>query len=134
MTYAVAVVAAMVVVTVFNTWCLWRVLDRLGVLRRFEERLSSLTHTLALLTDITEGCFQAVVSQLQQDQSQKAAATVGRVARQRRMVGAARRGRSVPDIAADEEVAESEVRLRLHLAKQGRITEMERGSDGSMLP
>ena len=40
----------------------------------------------------------------------------GRVATQRRVSAAAKRGRSVQDIAAKEKMSESEVRLRLQMA------------------
>jgi len=128
MTY---VVAAMAVVMVGQSWCLWRVLDRLGVLDRFEDRLASLSHTLMLLTDTTETCFQVVASQLEKEQTERAAASPGRVGRQRRIVAAARRGRTVGEIAAQEEVAEGEARLRLHLAEQGEHP--ERGRHGQLL-
>jgi hypothetical protein len=128
MTYAVA---GMAVVMVFQTWCLWRVLDRLGVLDRFEDRLASLSHTLMLLTDTTETCFQVVASQLEKDQTDRTTSSPGRVGRQRRIVAAARRGRSTGEIAAQEEVAEGEARLRLHLADQG--DQQERGRHGQML-
>ena len=101
-------------------WCLWRVLDRLRVLTRVEDRLSTLTHTMALLTDTTETCFQAIAGQLDDERPTRAAAPVEWATRQRRVVGAARRGRSVTDIAVAEKVAESERRLRLHLADQTR--------------
>jgi len=128
MTY---VVAAMAVVMVGQSWCLWRVLDRLGVLDRFEDRLASLSHTLMLLTDTTETCFQVVASQLEKEQTERAAASPGRVGRQRRIVAAARRGRTVGEIAAQEEVAEGEARLRLHLAERGEHP--ERGRHGQLL-
>jgi hypothetical protein len=126
MTY---VVGAMVVMMMVETWCLWRVLDRLGAVGRLEERLASLTVTLSLLTDTTETCFQVIAGQL--EQSPRPVAAVGRAARQRRMVGAVSRGRSVSEIAGDEEVAESEVHLRLYLAEQDAGP--ERGHDGPML-
>jgi hypothetical protein len=128
MTYAIAVMA---LVVVFETWCLWRVLDRLSVVARVEDRLSTLTHTLALLTDTTETCFQAIAGQLDQDRP-RGVPPEGAVRgmRQRRVVGAARRGRSVTDIATQEDVAESEVRLRLHLADPD--TYAERGRHGSV--
>ena len=138
MTY---VLTGMGVVMVFEAWCLWRVLDHLGVVGRFEERLSSLTHTLTLLIDTTEDCFQLVAGQLGQERSSQAVSSTGRVARQRRVVGAARRGRTVAEIAAEEELAESEVRLRLHLAAQDgnqrngnqKNGNQKRGRHGSML-
>jgi DNA-directed RNA polymerase specialized sigma24 family protein len=114
------IASAMGLVMAFETWCLWRVLDRLSVLSRFEDRLSTLTHTMTLLTDTTETCFQAVAAQLEQERPARTAAPAERATRQRRVVVAARRGRSVTDIAAAEEVAEGEVRLRLHLAEQAR--------------
>lgn len=110
MTYVMGVMA---LVVAFETWCLWRVLDRLSVVGRVEDRLATLTHTLALLTDTTETCFQAIAGQIDPDRPR---ASAERAMRQRRVVGAARRGRSVTDIANLEHVAESEVRLRLHLA------------------
>ena len=125
LTYAIAVLA---VVLLFQSWCIWRVLDRLGVLERFEDRLASLSHTLMLLTDTTETCFQVIASQLEKEQSERAASSPGRVGRQRRIVAAARRGRSVGEIAVQEEVAEGEARLRLHLADQGDSPERRRGS------
>ena len=129
-----SVVAVMVVVMAVETWYLWRVLVCLDLLgRRFigpvEDRLSSLTHSLTLLIDTTETCFQVVATQLGQEQT--AATSAERAARQRRMVRAVRRGRSVAEMAADEKVAQGEVRLRLHLAKQDG--NKERGRHGSML-
>jgi hypothetical protein len=105
------VLAVLVAVMVFELWMLYRIAGRLGALGRMEDRLSSLTHTIALLTDTTEGCFNLVAAQLEP------AARSGRTrtARQRRVVGAASKGRTISDIAADEELAESEVVLRLAL-------------------
>jgi hypothetical protein len=122
MTYAVA---AMAVVMVFESWCLWRVLDRLGVVGRVEDRLLSLTQTIRLLTDTTETCFQVIAGQLELEQSQRTVSSNGRAVRQRRVVGAARRGRSMTEIAAEEEIAEGEVRLRLHFAEQDGNAERE---------
>ncbi len=115
-----ASVVAVALMLACAIWCLWRVLNRLSVLTRVEDRLSTLTHTMALLTDTTETCFQAIARQLEHERSTPVAAPVERATRQRRVVGAARLGRSVTDIAVAEEVAEGEVRLRLHLAEQTR--------------
>ena len=128
MVYALAVMA---VVMVVQTWCLWRVLSRVGAIERVEDRLASLTHTLMLLTDTTETCFQVVANQLEAEQAQRAGSATARAGRQRRIVAAARRGRPVGEIAANEEVAEGEARLRLHLAAQDDRS--ERGRHGSML-
>jgi len=117
MTYVVVAVGFIITC---ETWVLWRALSRLSVLRRVEDRLATLTHSVALLTDTTETCFQAIAGQIEGDRKTQVVAPVERAKRQRRVVGAARRGRSVADIAVAEEVAESEVRLRLHLADQPR--------------
>jgi hypothetical protein len=131
MTYVIAALAAMAVLMVVQSWCLWRVLNRLGTLERFEDRLASLSHTLMLLTDTTETCFQVIATQLEKEQSERTASSPGRVGRQRRIVAAARRGRSVGEIAAQEEVAEGEARLRLHLAEQGE--NKDKGRHGPLL-
>jgi hypothetical protein len=109
-------VAAMAIVLLFESWCLWRVLDRLGALDRFEDRLANLSHTLMLLTDTTETCFQVVANQLEKEQPNRPAAPP-RAGRQRRVVSAAKRGKSMAEIAVDEDVAESEARLRVQLAR-----------------
>ena len=121
----------MAVLMVIQSWCLLRVLNRLGTLERVEDRLASLSHTLMLLTDTTETCFQVIATQLEKEQSERTASSPGRVGRQRRIVAAAKRGRSVGEIAAQEEVAEGEARLRLHLAEQGESK--DKGRHGPML-
>ena len=100
------VASVMGLIMACEIWCLWRVLDRLLVLTRVEDRLSTLTHTMALLTDTTETCFQAIAGQLEYERPTRAAAPVLRATRQRRAVGAARRGRSVTEIAVAVKVAE----------------------------
>ena len=110
-----AVTVALVVVSGIETWLLCRVVRRVEVLGRIDERVSSLAHTIALLTDTTEACFNAVAAQLQTTASPRPART--RASKQRRVVEAASHGRSVAEIAAAEELAESEVRLVLHLAQ-----------------
>jgi hypothetical protein len=121
------VTAALVVVLVIDTWLLCRVASRIGVMTRLEERVSTLTHTIALLTDTTETCFNVVASQLEPGAAPRAPKP--RASRQRRVVGAASIGRSVPQIAADEEVAESEVALRLALSRRAAAwEELENGS------
>ena len=134
--------AAVLAVLVGETWLLWRALSRLGVLTRVDDRLERLSHTVLLLTDATETCFKVIAGQLEPAAATLARANapakkpalvaetpLRRTGRQRRVVGAARRGRSAMEIAATEEVAESEVRLRLHLADQDDIArEAHRGA------
>ena len=124
-------------------WALWRVRRLLTVVPVLQERIETLSHSMALLTDTTESCFKALSMQLQfmqtQTQTQQAqqAREVGptarprvqvpavahedvgtKKARQRRVIGAARRGEALAAIAAREEVSESEVALRVHLNQQ----------------
>ena len=116
--------AAMIGVTLFATWCLRRVLGRLS---RLDERLASVLHTLMLLTDTMEAGFQT----LGRPPSNTSERRGSGARKQRRVVGAAGRGRSPKEIAAAEELAEGEVHLRLHLAEQDQRLEKRR--HGSML-
>ena len=117
MTY---VLAGLVALAVVELWLLRRrVGQRLIALSRLEDdlevRISSLTRSLELLTDTTETGFNTLAAYLEASPVQK---TASRTTRQRRVIGAADNGRSVTEIAAQEELAETEVRLRLHLARQ----------------
>ena len=111
-------------------WSLWKVRQALKIMPAFDERLGALTNSVSLLTDTTESCFRALSMQLQFMQSQQTAVSrpaavprpvaapadaTARKSRQRRIVGAARRGEALAAIAAREEVAESEVALRLQV-------------------
>ena len=103
-----------------------------------EDRLDTLSTSVTLLSDTTESCFKALSMQLQFLQLQgglsapspapsrlRAAQAAERAAepgirkgRQRRVVGAERRGEALAAIAAREDVAEGEVALRLHLNRE----------------
>jgi hypothetical protein len=105
--------AALALGVVAQTCVFWWMAARLRRLTQIDDRLASFANALTLLTDTTETCFQTLGGQLVDAAARPAPAV--RAARQRRIVTAARRGRSVGDIAAREDVAESEVRLRLTL-------------------
>jgi DNA-binding NarL/FixJ family response regulator len=107
------VIAAMSVLAAVHAACVWRVIQAARVVPRLEERLARLAHSIDLLTNTTEGCFNTVAAQLS-DRPPLALGT-GSDTRQRRVTGAARRGRSVQQIAVQEELSESEVALRLSL-------------------
>jgi urease gamma subunit len=81
-----------------------------------------LTAGISLLTDTAEGGLRDVAQEVQRLAATgvKTSKPKARAATQRRVSNAARRGRSVRDIAATEQMAESEVRLRLQLADAGR--------------
>jgi hypothetical protein len=111
--------AVMILASVVQAWCLWRVRARLAGLSRLEERLASVPRTLLLLTDTMEAGFQTLGSPRPGEPEWR----VSGARMQRRVVGAASRGRSPREIAAAEELAEGEVHLRLHLAKQDQRLE-----------
>ena len=87
--------------------------------RNLDGRVAHLSAAMALLTDTLEGGLQDVareVSRLSAQPSSAATPVVARTTRtaaQRRVKGAAKRGHSVRDIAAAEQMSEGEVRLML---------------------
>ena len=92
-------------------------------LAALENRVTQLTAGIALLTDTTEVGLRDVATEI----GRLAAPAVTAPARprpravtQRRIAGAAKRGRSVQEIAALEDVSEGEVRLRLNIDKQSK--------------
>lgn len=114
-----------------GVFALWRVNRMVKALPGLQERFDALSNSVTMLTDTTESCFKALSMQLQFVQAQGGIGTAAaprprpaaedvdepqdRKGRQRRVVGAARRGDSLTSIAAREDLAESEVALRLHL-------------------
>lgn len=108
------VVGGLVLVCLVQGALLFKVLRIIGAVERTEERLSHYSGALALLTETTESGFRALALEMgrlgRTGAPASARPTTARVARQ------ARRGRTVTDIAAAEDVSEGEVRLRLHLA------------------
>jgi hypothetical protein len=96
----------------------WMRAQQRAAIERLEDRISHLTAGLSLLTDTTETGLRDVALELSRLAAAASATTPKpRAVTQRRMAGAARRGRSVQDIAAEEQVSEGEVRLRLELEK-----------------
>lgn len=82
-----------------------------------DDRLAHLTAALSLLTDATETGLRDIGVELARLADAHGTVTRPRAAVQQRMAGAARYGRSVQEIAAEEQVSEGEVRLRLELEK-----------------
>jgi hypothetical protein len=140
----VAASAVSLLFGLFGTWALWRTRRLLTVVPEMQERLDTLSHSMSLLTDTTESCFKALSMQLQFMGSQNARAgqsgrprepiaaeavpndAQSRKAKQRRVVGAARRGEPVANIAAREDVSETEVALRLHVNRESNGTGAKR--------
>lgn len=132
--------ALSLVIGLIGLWSLWRVRRMLKVIAVIQERVNTLANSVALLTDTTESCFRAVSMQMQFLQSSTGRAVVrrpaapaetvadpgSRKAKQRRVVGAARRGEPVAAIAAREDLAETEVALRLHVGRDHQQAEPKR--------
>ncbi len=132
-----------------GVWSLWRVKRLLAAVPVVRERLDSLSNSVTLLTDTTESCFKALSMQMQFMQAQgtlasssttraREATEVGsesgtKKGRQRRVVGAARRGEPVSEIAAREDLAEAEVALRLHMNNRDGAATAEGKRHGALL-
>lgn len=84
-------------------------------LSRLEGRLSRFGEALALLTDTTQSGLATIAGELERT-GQRPAPAASRAATSKRIVTAVRRGRTVQQVAADEQVSESEIRLHLGLA------------------
>ena len=80
-----------------------------------EGKLARQADALALLTETSEGGFTAIAQELARREVE--VAKPQREPNTRRMTTAARRGKSVKEIAAAEQVSQGEVHLRLALAK-----------------
>lgn len=106
----------------------WMQIQTRAAIERLDDRLSHLLAGISLLTDTTEGALRDVATELTRLASVKDAARPAVRTTTRRVAAAARRGRSVQDIAAAEEVSEGEVRLRLQLEQAAK----ERATHASM--
>jgi hypothetical protein len=98
----------------------WTHVQHQAAVERLDDRIAHLLAGVSLLTDTTEGALRDVASEI----NRMAATTAADAARPRpratttrRIAGEARRGRTVQDIAASEQISEGEVRLRLQLEK-----------------
>jgi len=94
----------------------WRLLVTQRALDRMQARLANQGEALSLLTDTSENGFGAIAREL--DRLAAPQVKSSRRPSTQRVATAARKGRSVTDIAASERVSEGEVRLRLSMAGQ----------------
>jgi hypothetical protein len=107
----------------------WMHVQTRAAIDRLDDRVSHLLAGLSLLTDTTEGALRDVATEVarlaatREETRPRAPRTT-----QRRVTAAARRGRSVQEIAASEEVSEGEVSLRLQLDRAAK----ERTNHASM--
>lgn len=98
---------------------IWMLYLRLQAsIEAIDDRVAHLIAGMSLLTDTTEGGLRDVAAEIgRQAAAVPAAKPPARATTQRRIAGAARRGRSMQDIAAAEQMSEGEVRLHLNIDK-----------------
>lgn len=96
-----------------------RLLVALGRLGRLEERVQHLGDALALLTETAESGFSTMANEIERMRQARSRTAEPR-ATSARVASAARRGRTIQEIARSEELSEGEVRLRLQMGTQGR--------------
>jgi hypothetical protein len=106
--------SALAVLAVGQTLAIWSLSKKIGAVGRANERLAHLAEALALLTDTTEAGLANVALELERAGGRRAARSTARVAG-KRITSAVRRGRSIEEVAANEGLSESEVRLHLHM-------------------
>ncbi len=94
----------------------WQVRAQQRTIDRVGERLGQLLTGISILTDTTESGLHDLALEL--ERTAAAMTKPPRAVAARRISGAARRGHSVQDIAAAEQVSEGEVRLQLALARK----------------
>jgi hypothetical protein len=125
------VVLGIGVAAAVQTVLVWRATRAVSRLGAIEARVEKFGEALTLLTDTTESAFRAVASEMTRQPvvAGKVAPAVS-AARTRRITRAATRGASVQQIAAAEEVAEGEVRLRLQMANDQAIRRAPKAAAG----
>ena len=96
----------------------WMHVQHQAAIERIDDRMAHLVAGVSLLTDTTEGALRDVAAEIHRlAATPERSSPRPRAATQRRIAGAARRGTTVQDIAAAEQISEGEVRLRLQLEK-----------------
>jgi hypothetical protein len=94
----------------------WMHVQQQAAIERLDDRIAHLLAGVSLLTDTTEGALRDVATEITRLSANAEAARLRpRPITQKRIAGAVRRGRSLQEIAADEQISEGEVRLRLQL-------------------
>lgn len=115
------ILAGLATLTMAQAVLLWRATRAVARLATIDTRIEKFGDALTLLTDTTESAFRAVAAEVSRQPAvaPKRAAAVS-AARTRRIARAVKGGASVQQVAASEQVSEGEVRLRVHVAEDGR--------------
>jgi hypothetical protein len=106
-----------VLIAVAQAATLWFIRRQQQAFDQVEDRVAHLTAAISLLTDTTEGALRDLLQRAEQASVRPAKPARPSAATARRVNGAARRGRTVQDIASAERMSEGEVRLRLQLSQ-----------------
>jgi hypothetical protein len=110
-------VGGLAVIALAEAVIIVRLSKALKAVSRFGERLVHLASAMELLTDTTEAGLTNVGIALERSAPQRAARST-RGATSKRIAAAARVGRAIEDIAADESMSQSEVSLHLKMKSQ----------------
>jgi hypothetical protein len=110
-------VGGLTVVALAEALVIFRLSKALKAVTRFGERLVHLTSAMELLTDTTEAGLTNVGLALERSAPPRAARST-RGATAKRIAAAARTGRAIEEIAADESLSQSEVRLHVQMKSQ----------------
>ena len=121
--YLLAIPAAALVALGVWSWALH--LRQQARIEKLEGRVANLLAGLSLLTDTTETGLRDVTAEVAR-LSGSSPKPRARATSSRRINGAARRGQTVQQIAAAEQISEGEVKLRLSMtgAQEGLHAEM----------
>jgi hypothetical protein len=119
-----SVVAAGTVLLVLQAALTWSLLRALGRLGPMADKVSQFADALSLLTETAETGFKATALELQRlgTRTERRADTTGS-STTARVAAAARRGKSLQEIAAHERLSEGEVRLRLNMSEQAKAAD-----------
>ena len=113
----IAVGAALTLLSAVQAWLLFRLSRMVAASARLEEKVGHLGDALSILTETSEVGFKAIAEEL----TRRAVVAPAPASRAKtpiaRLRAAARKGTSIAEIAAAENMSEGEVRLRLHLAE-----------------
>ena len=114
----VAAATALIVLSAVQAWLLLRLSRMVAASARVEEKVGHLADALSILTETSEAGFKAVAEELTRRAASAPASPVSRARTPiARIRAAARKGTSIAEIAAAEQMSEGEVRLRLHLSE-----------------
>ena len=95
----------------------WMHVQHQAAVERLDDRVAHLLAGVSLLTDTTEGALRDVAAEINRMGATSPVEQRPRTVTQRRIAASARRGQTIQNIAATEQISEGEVRLRLQLER-----------------